>query len=78
MDKTPGETLGITGPVCCCGPDRTVLPPTPLENHSFGCLVWDAAVATKQITPAQRMEQLDVYDKEIDAFKKKPDRKTRG
>jgi hypothetical protein len=51
--------------VCYCGEKMTPAPTTPLANHSYGCVVWDWAVATRKITARTRASQLDQYAKNL-------------
>jgi hypothetical protein len=51
--------------ICYCGEKMTAIPATPLANHSYGCIVWDWALATRKITARQRITQLDQYAKNL-------------
>lgn len=67
MSDTPREILGL-GPrqkMCVCDKGKE-LPAEPLDQHSYGCLLWDWALIAKKITPAERMKQLDKYSKELE------------
>lgn len=57
--------LGVTSrlQVCFCGPQGAALPAEPLGEHSLGCLWWDWALANDKITPLQRLEQVEAYDR---------------
>jgi hypothetical protein len=63
--KDPNEMCQTQTQLCVCGEKQTAIPVTPLFSHSYGCLVWDWALATRKITASKRHAQLDQYAKKL-------------
>lgn len=65
--RNPSDLFGKGIKLCYCGEAASSIPPEPLSKHSFGCLVWDWALAHHLITARERIQQLDTWDRELGA-----------
>lgn len=63
--RNPSDLFGKGIKLCYCGENASSLPAVPLSKHSPGCLIWDWAMAHKMITPKERGQQLDAWDRQL-------------
>lgn len=65
--RNPSDLFGKGIQLCYCGDKATSLPAEPLDKHSFGCLIWDWALATGKITAAERTAQVEEWSRKLEA-----------